>query len=170
MKRMISILLSLIILNCNCFTQSTFSINLTDKGKTELVGELTIDEWNQYSKQDTTSPNDDLLHMPNISELKLVFKQNKNLKIIIVGASWCGDTEVSFPIFFKIIKMLDLEPNRYTIYGINRAKTEPKEVCHDYHIEKVPTLIVFDGKAEINRIIETPNVSWDEDLLNIIKD
>jgi len=170
MKKLVTILLLMKILNCICLAQSTFSINLTDKGKTELVGELSIVEWKKYSNQDTTYHNDDTLNMHNISLIKSLFKQNNNLKIVLIGASWCGDTEASFPIIFKIIELIELEPHRFEIFGVNRAKTEPKIICSEYHIEKVPTLIVFDGKEEKNRIIEFPNISWDEDLLNIIKD
>jgi DNA integrity scanning protein DisA with diadenylate cyclase activity len=54
------------------------------------------------------------------------------------------------------------------LIGLDHKKLAGVADIENLQIEKVPTLIVFEGKKEIGRIVETPEVSIEADLLKIL--
>ena len=52
--------------------------------------------------------------------------------------------------------------------AVDRTKEEPKAEVEGYEIEYVPTLIFYREQKEIGRIIETPELSLEEDILAIL--
>ncbi|MGA2298573.1 MAG: hypothetical protein ABSG15_13590, partial [FCB group bacterium] len=59
--------------------------------------------------------------------------------------------------------------DKIDLYGVDRQKQEPTGTATLYKLEKVPTMIIFAGESEIGRIVETPKKSWDEDIVDIIR-
>jgi len=101
-------------------------------------------------------------------KLKKIFKKNKDISIKVFMASWCGDSKQHLPDFVKLVHQTKLRDVRY--YALNRQK-EMDDLdfidLYSFNIERVPTFIVYKGGQEIGRIVETPQVSLEKDLLDI---
>lgn len=100
-------------------------------------------------------------------KLKKIFKKNKDISVMVFFASWCGDSKEHLPDFVKLAHKTKLKNVNY--FALNRKKTMPDLDEAKYSIDRVPTFIVYNGDKEIGRIIETPEVSLEKDLLKILK-
>jgi len=92
----------------------------------------------------------------------------ENLEITIVLGSWCSDSQREFPRFYKILEKISFSFNYLTIIGVNRLKQAPDTHVNELKIELVPTFIFSINGKEIGRIIESPELSLEKDLLKII--
>ena len=73
------------------------------------------------------------------------------------------------PQLMKIFKLMDLDLETITIYGLTyKEKTEPTGTYLKYDIKRVPTLVVLRDGEEIGRIVEYPVESLEKDLLKIL--
>lgn len=89
--------------------------------------------------------------------------------ITIVFRSTCGDSREQVPRFFKILNYLDYPLDKLTLIGVDRAKKDISGDVDKLDIGLVPTFIFYRDGKEVGRIIETPNVSLEKDLLRIIQ-
>ena len=112
------------------------------------------------------------IYLPDKStarKLKKFFKKNKDISIKVFLATWCGDSQQHLPDFVKLAHVIKFQNISY--YALNRQK-EMNDLdfidLYSYGIERVPTFIVYKGDEEIGRIIETPEVSLEKDILRIM--
>jgi thiol-disulfide isomerase/thioredoxin len=98
-----------------------------------------------------------------IEELKKYIPSNA--KIVIVMATWCPDSRREVPRFFKILDEIGFDQSKVTMYGVNRQLMDDKGDVAQFQIQRVPTFIYYHYGYEAGRIIETPNVSLEKDLL-----
>lgn len=111
-------------------------------------------EWNAYR------PDNDVLN-------NLKYKLD-DINFTIVLGTWCGDSKEQVPRFVKLLDCLKYDVERVTFIAVDRTKTAGSVSVADMKIEKVPTIIAYKDGKEIGRIIETPVVSMEKDLLDII--
>ena len=111
-------------------------------------------------------------YIPNpdiIERINSIISESKNIRIEVVLATWCGDSKDQVPRFFKIMdEISNSKIDVSEIICLDRNKTAPDFDNEKYKIEKVPTFIIYHGEKEIGRIVETPKISLEEDLLQII--
>jgi thiol-disulfide isomerase/thioredoxin len=88
--------------------------------------------------------------------------------ITVVMGTWCGDSKEQVPRFYKVIKRCNYNTNNVTLICTDRTKTTPDHLEQGKNIEKVPTFIFYKQGKEIGRIIETPTISIEADMLNIV--
>ncbi len=89
-------------------------------------------------------------------------------KIEIFLGTWCPDTKRNVSAYFKIMDMVD-NPLIMTSYiGIPKEDDSRKPFIEGKNIIKVPTFIITIDNQEKGRIIENPNKSVEEDILDII--
>ncbi len=90
------------------------------------------------------------------------------LRCVIVLGTWCGDSKEQVPRFFKILDQAGAVFDNLEIFCVDRQKEAPGlDIKAIYNIEKVPTFIFYRDDIEIGRIIETPKVSLENDMLEI---
>ncbi len=92
----------------------------------------------------------------------------KNLTITIVFGSWCSDSQREVPKILKLLKALDYPMDSLKIIAVNRHKKVPEMDISDLYIEYVPTMIFFNGKYEVGRIIEQPGESLEADIASFL--
>lgn len=102
-----------------------------------------------------------------IASLKTVMA-NKNITVTIVMGSWCGDSQEQVPRFYKIIDALGYADTNVTLYCVDRTKKTDKGETDNLNITLVPTFIFYKDGKEIGRITETPKMTLEKDLLEII--
>lgn len=100
--------------------------------------------------------------------LELLAHVSADADVVVVFGTWCGDSRRGVPPFVKIADRIGIPPDRLRFYGVDRSKKGPGTEADEMRIERVPTMIVRRGGIEIGRIVETPKVSWEGDLLTIL--
>lgn len=93
----------------------------------------------------------------------------KNAKIVVVMGTWCSDSRREVPRFYKILDQIGFNEDSLTVYAVDRDKRDPKGDVDVYQIERVPTIIYSHYNYEAGRIIESPQVSLEKDLLLFTK-
>ena len=92
-----------------------------------------------------------------------------DLEIIIYLGTWCGDSRREVPRFIKILDFLKYDMEDMNMVGLNRKKKAPEYQDNKWGIEFVPTFIFLKNGKEIGRIIETPELSLEEDFQAILE-
>lgn len=105
--------------------------------------------------------------MESIAYLKNTFAADENLNILVVFATWCGDSKAHVPDFYKVADLAGIANIKYL--AVNRKKNAGAIDMSAMDIQRVPTFIVYKGDAEIGRIIESPMFSLENDLVSILK-
>ncbi len=120
--------------------------------------------------------NDHTWFNKNYSEYKYDSASVKKLKnlppeyhIIVVGATWCSDTHLELPRFYKVIDDANFPRERIKLYFVDRELKDPEMVSKKHKIKKVPTFILMKGDKEKTRIVEKPKESIEKDLLKAVK-
>lgn len=102
-----------------------------------------------------------------ISYLKEAFAADKSLRVLVVFGTWCGDSKVNVPDFFKVAELAQITNVSYL--AVNRKKKADGVDMSIMNIDLVPTFIVYRGENEIGRIIENPDYSLEDDMVSILK-
>jgi len=89
-------------------------------------------------------------------------------EVLVIIGTYCSDCKRELPRFLSAIEQLGNTSVQYKIYGLDRAKNDTSGMREKYNIEFIPTFIVYADGQEIGRIIETPIVSMEQDLLDIM--
>lgn len=111
-------------------------------------------------------------YTPNADAVKFIKAQKGKFKIKAVMGFWCDDSKLHIP---RMLKVLDEakwdtdDSDQFKIFGVDENKKAGFEGFNSLNIQFVPTFIVYYEEREIGRIVETPKVSLEEDLVNIMK-
>lgn len=90
-------------------------------------------------------------------------------EITIVMGTWCGDSHREIPRFFKILEYLNVSPENVEMIAVDRDKKGINDEVNGLEIELVPTFIIKTNQNEVGRIVESPIISLEADLVNILK-
>lgn len=91
------------------------------------------------------------------------------LDITIVFGTWCSDSKIQVPRFFKILDKAGYNEKRMTIIGVNHNKQAFTTNIEYLKIERIPTFIIYQNGKELGRIVESPKKSLEKDLARIVK-
>ncbi len=92
----------------------------------------------------------------------------KKVKITIVMGTWCGDSKMQVPRFYRIMDELGIPDSSITLICVDRKKKAGGLNIEDYYVEWVPTFIFMKGKVELGRIVEAPSESLENDMSLIL--
>ena len=92
-----------------------------------------------------------------------------NYDIKIVFASWCSDSKLQVPRFYKILDLAGFNKSQLETIGVDHNMNALVVNIASLNIERVPTFIIYKHDKEIGRIIESPSKSLEDDLLKIIE-
>lgn len=96
----------------------------------------------------------------------------KPYHIKIFLGTWCGDSKLEVPRFYKIIEAANFPENQLEVIALNNTKEAYKQSpSHEekgLNIHRVPTFIFYKNGKEINRIVEHPKETLERDILNIV--
>jgi hypothetical protein len=142
----------------------------TDKENNEVVfkGQITFDDL-------LKEPSFDWLHKgmegynPDKDAIAYLQKELPNYEVVVFLGTWCEDSHLQIPKLYKILMASQYPMRRYSMYGVDRAKTTKYVENKLYKIELVPTIILFKKNAEVGRIVESPKKNIEDDLVDMIK-
>ena len=92
----------------------------------------------------------------------------KEFTITIFMGTWCEDSQNQVPKFYKILEEVDYPSRKITLITMARDKTTPENYEAGLNITNVPTFIFYKNGKEINRIVESPRVSLEQDMIDIL--
>ncbi len=93
-----------------------------------------------------------------------------DIDIKIFMGTWCEDSQREVPGFFKIIDALKANDQVQPIVGLNEDKVSHNGSAKQAGITNVPTFVLSKNGQEINRIVEFPIISLEQDILDILQD
>lgn len=91
------------------------------------------------------------------------------MQLVVFGGTWCEDTQMILPKFFKLQEMSGMPDNNVTVFGVNRSKVSLGHIAEALGILNVPTIIVMKEGKELGRVVEYGKTGkWDKELADII--
>ncbi len=106
------------------------------------------------------------------SELAGVAQSLKDVEIQVFMGTWCSDSQLEVPQFYKILDFLKFPESRLQVYAVDnhpdRRKTTPGGEAAQAKIEYVPTFIFLRKGLELGRITEYPQKSLEADMAKIV--
>lgn len=92
--------------------------------------------------------------------------------LLLFLGTWCGDSKREVPRILKILDLANFPKERLTMVALDRRKDRYKQGPNGeekgWDIKRVPTLILVKNTSEVNRIVERPVDTLEEDLLAIL--
>lgn len=134
---------------------------LTGKGNIEIIYGSEHKDWYEAnynaSKVDEATVN----AFPQIDDT--------DLNIVVVMGTWCSDSKIYVPHFFRILDYWHVKPQT-EVYFVDRSKTIKAKGFKKLNVDYVPTFIFFNkNNKEIGRIVEQPNSTLEKDMLQILR-
>ncbi|WP_335966024.1 thioredoxin family protein [Galbibacter sp. PAP.153] len=93
--------------------------------------------------------------------------EGMNIKIFM--GTWCSDSQHQVPVFFNIMDKAGYSYDDFTLITMSRDKTTPANLEKGLNIINVPTIIFYKDGKEMNRIVEYPIHTMEEDMLQILQ-
>jgi hypothetical protein len=95
-----------------------------------------------------------------------------NKRFLLFMGTWCGDSRREVPRIYKILDYCRVKPTQIQLVNLNNSDTaykqSPQHEEQGLNIRRVPTLLIFEGQREVGRIVESPVISLEKDLLAIV--
>lgn len=101
---------------------------------------------------------------PTVSSDEDLSKDLIGSDFIVFMGSWCHDTKMLLPKFFKLLDNLEIPKDRTTLYNVDKKKRHPRTPIKKYGIKYVPTIIFMRDGEEVGRIVEFPFYSLEGDI------
>lgn len=170
MKQLLSLCICALILSA-CKAQQ-LNVEFKPEGKQAyLLGQIDKSgfEDKKYSSWFSTNYEN---YTPNPEVIKAIKFKLKDYDIKLFMGTWCGDSKREVPKFYKVLEAADYPIKQLMAVAVSREKDTYKESPqHEeagLNIVRVPTFIFFKDGKEVNRIIERPIKTLEEDILKII--
>jgi thiol-disulfide isomerase/thioredoxin len=94
----------------------------------------------------------------------------KGISIKAVMGTWCGDSRRETPHFYKLLDAVSFDYKNLQMITVNRLKESTNNEQAGLEISRVPTFIFYKNGKEINRFVEYPVKTLEEDVLEILKE
>ena len=135
------------------------------RGETELLGPLTREailqshpDWQEVLAA----------YQPDSQAIAGLKAFDRPVQVEIFLGTWCPDSKAHVSEFFKVLDLADNPLISATLVGIPRDKTQRSPYYQGKDVPKLPTFFVWVEGQEKGRIIEVPQKSMEQDLLDIL--
>ncbi|MFT5891767.1 MAG: tetratricopeptide (TPR) repeat protein [Dokdonia sp.] len=112
-------------------------------------------------------------YTPDADIINTLKEQLPSYTITAFMGTWCGDSKRETPRLYKILDAAKFPLDRLTFIAVARSaeayKQSPGGEHEGQNIHRVPTIIIYKDGKEVNRIVESPVVSLEKDILQIIE-
>lgn len=93
-------------------------------------------------------------YQPDKNCITALKNQRDSIYLVVFAGTWCGDTQVILPRFFKLIQEADFPLSRVNLIGVDRSKKTLGSLSEAMGVYNVPTMIVMKNGKEIGRVVE----------------
>ncbi len=165
----ISILLLFITLSLSGFSQSINTI-VRDSVRNRSVMVDFIDRQGLQTGEFAESYASEYpAYLPEVGIIEELKKAMVDIQIVVIMATWCGDSKEQIPRFLKVLDQVGVSDDRCSMIGVDSQKLARDLDVTVYGVTRVPTFIIYKHEIEIGRIIETPKTTLEKDLLEICR-
>lgn len=137
---------------------------LLGKINKDALSENTYSEWFLKNYKD---------YQPNMVDVANLKEDLSEYTITAFFGSWCGDSKKELPRFYKILDTINFPLERLTVVGVGRTrdnyKQSPGGEEEGLNIHRVPTFIFYKDGKEVNRIVEHPVKTLEDDMAKILR-
>jgi len=107
-------------------------------------------------------------YQPDTESVEILKKTTADVQIIVFLGTWCSDSKREVPRFLKIMELVQNPKITFKLLGLDRSKRDAEGLAEKYQVEYVPTFVVLHDEKEIGRIVETPTLGLEQDLIEIL--
>lgn len=161
------------VLSIMAATAQPFNKEINSEGKApSLLGKISNEglSSNSYSEWFTNNFDE---YTPKQTTIETLKKELDTYTITAFMGTWCGDSKREVPRFYKVLEAANFPLDRLTMVAVSRDresyKQSPGGEEEGLNIHRVPTFIVYKNGEEVNRIVESPVFSLEEDLVQILQ-
>jgi hypothetical protein len=138
------------------------------KNKLVMINHVTRDSLINFPEFKTVYDNQYPDYSPDAATIEKLKPLVQGLKLTIVLGTWCGDSKLQVPHFYKVLDQIGFSDKDITLICVDGHKKDENGLADGLHIERVPTFIVTRDNKEIGRIVESPKLTLESDFLSII--
>lgn len=113
-------------------------------------------------------------YRPDTTLIAKIDEALKPYEIKLFMGTWCGDSRREVPRFYKILEQANYPMEQLTAVALGRSadlyKKSPNHEEKGLTIHRVPTFIFYKDGKEVNRIVERPVASLEQDIAAILDD
>lgn len=136
-----------------------------------LIGEITIEELSTKSYASWFKQNMEN-YTPNSKLVKTLKDELSTYNILVFVGTWCGDSKREVPRFIKILETTNFPMEQLKLVAVDKRKDyykkSPQGEEWGLNIKRVPTFIFYKNGREVNRIVESPVSSLEDDIKAIV--
>ena len=172
MKIFISLLLLVSALNCG--TQDEVTQNTTpaapkvdDEQQGILVGTITKEDLEHAPYSSWFDPMYKS-YQPSEEVLTTVKNNINDYKIKVFMGTWCGDSKRDVPKLYKLLEESGYDMDNIEMQAVRHDKTLPDDLQEEFDVHHVPTIIFYEDGKEVNRFVEYPQESFEDDIAKIV--
>ena len=136
------------------------------EGNEILVGKVSYAQMVQYTEAWFNKEYD--FYRINEERLEKIKPLLKDKRVVLIMGTWCEDSQREVPGMMKILNQAGFNTAEMEIIAIDEDKRTKEGLENAYNLAYVPALIFFEGEKEINRIVEFPINSLEQDMLDIL--
>jgi len=111
---------------------------------------------------------------PDQIDISVLKEKLPEYTITAFFGTWCGDSKKELPRFYKILEEANFPLERLTVVGVSREreayKQSPGGEEEGLNIHRVPTFILYKNGKEVNRIVEHPLKTIENDIALILRE
>ncbi len=171
MFKTILLLITTISISITGFAQD-FNTEIIESENPTLLGKINKEALSQESYGAWFTKNYEAF-TPNHTITDQLKAELAGVTITAFLGTWCGDSKREVPKFYKILEAADFSLDRLTMVGVSRERATYKQSPGGEHeglaIHRVPTFIFYKDGKEINRIVEHPVDSLENDVLRVLR-
>lgn len=108
-------------------------------------------------------------YKPDAATIEFLKNQLPDYEMVVLLGTWCDDSQDMLPKLYKVLQLSAYPMSKYSMYGVDRAKTAKYSEHKQYDLKNVPTIILIKDHKEAGRIVETVKKSLEQDLRDIIE-
>ena len=105
---------------------------------------------------------------PSDETMETIKNNISDYEIVAFMGTWCVDSRREIPKLFKILDQAGYDLSKFTIVGVDMNKVTPEKTEAEWDINFVPTIIFLKDGKEVNRFVEYPKTSVEEDIADIV--
>ena len=136
------------------------------EGNEILVGRVTYTQMTQYTEAWFDKEYD--FYRINEERLEKIKPLLKDKRVVLIMGTWCEDSQREVPGMMKILNQAGFNTAEMEIIAIDEDKRTKEGLEKAYNLAYIPALIFFEGEKEMNRIVEFPINSLEQDILDIL--
>ena len=138
------------------------------EGNEIMIGKISFAQMEKYCSAWFTPDYD--RYKVNASLLEQIKPLLEGKKVSLLMGTWCEDSQREVPGMMKILAKAGYALNELEIIAVDEDKRTPSGIEKPFAATYVPALIFYSEDQEMNRIVEFPIGTLEEDIFAILSE